>query len=267
MDQEISQSRQATLVWLLRIGCAGCFIGHGVFGLIGKSAWLPYFAVVGIGPDWAWRLMPIVGTVDILAGLSVLFTIRRTVLYYMVIWGLWTALLRPLSGDSVWEAVERAGNYGVPLTLLLLIGLRDTQSKFFAAAEPVATSTSLILPLRLTTALLFLGHGVLMASGKPLLLQHGSILGMSPSTVSVIGCLEIGLALLAIIRVNKALMLTMCLWKVVTEFLFILAGSPVWEFIERAGSYTAPLCLAYILHRATDLKSSRATTAYPQTGK
>ena len=36
------------LEWVLRIGAAGCFIGHGAFGVIGKEAWLPYFAVAGI---------------------------------------------------------------------------------------------------------------------------------------------------------------------------------------------------------------------------
>jgi hypothetical protein len=32
-----------------------------------------------------------------------------------------------------------------------------------------------------------------------------------------------------------------------TEFLFVAAGAPIWEFVERAGSYAAPLALAVLL--------------------
>jgi hypothetical protein len=30
---------------LLRVAAGLCFIGHGAFGIIGKQAWLPYFAI------------------------------------------------------------------------------------------------------------------------------------------------------------------------------------------------------------------------------
>ncbi|MEP7347422.1 MAG: hypothetical protein ABI877_19275, partial [Gemmatimonadaceae bacterium] len=86
---------QPTAYWILRIGAASCFIGHGAFGLITKAAWLPYFAVVGIPESWAWRLMPVVGAVDVLAGMAVLFAPRGLPLVYMTVWALWTALLRP----------------------------------------------------------------------------------------------------------------------------------------------------------------------------
>ena len=91
--------------WALRVGAAGCFIGHGAFGFITKAAWLPFFAVVGIPEAWAWKLMPLVGAVDVLAGMAVLFRPTRLPLIYMSVWALWTALLRPLSGDSVFEAL------------------------------------------------------------------------------------------------------------------------------------------------------------------
>src|SRR3954469_10602764 len=86
---------------ILRLGAAACFIGHGAFGIMTKEAWVPYFAVVGIDRDTAFQMMPIVGMVDILAGLTVLLSPRPIVLLYMTVWGLWTALLRPLSGESV----------------------------------------------------------------------------------------------------------------------------------------------------------------------
>jgi hypothetical protein len=41
----------------------------------------------------------------------------------MALWGLWTATLRPLSGEPVWETIERAPNYLVPAAFLAVRGL------------------------------------------------------------------------------------------------------------------------------------------------
>src|SRR5207244_3012938 len=69
--------------WMLRVACALEFVGHGAFGIITKSAWVPYFAVVGI-PEWlAHRLMPLIGTVDITLGLVVALRPVRAALLYM----------------------------------------------------------------------------------------------------------------------------------------------------------------------------------------
>ncbi len=53
-------SLEATLEGGFRIGIASCFIGHGAFGVLTKEAWLPYFGLVGITPDNAYALMPLV---------------------------------------------------------------------------------------------------------------------------------------------------------------------------------------------------------------
>ena len=68
--------------WCLRVAAAACFIGHGAFGIITKAAWVPFFGVVGIPEAWAWKLMPVVGTMDILMGLSALFYPTRAVLLW-----------------------------------------------------------------------------------------------------------------------------------------------------------------------------------------
>ena len=66
--------------------------------------------------------MPWIGAVDVLVGMAVLFAPRRLPLLYMVGWATWTALLRPLAGEPVFETLERAGNVGVPLAFLVLAG-------------------------------------------------------------------------------------------------------------------------------------------------
>lgn len=113
----------AALHWLLRLACALEFVGHGAFGILTKAAWVPYYGVVGIPEPWAYRLMPLTGAVDVFLGFLVLLKPVRAALLYMAIWGLWTALLRPLSGEPVWETIERAPNYLVPAALLWLRGL------------------------------------------------------------------------------------------------------------------------------------------------
>ena len=65
--------------WCLRIGAAACFIGHGAFGVLTKEAWVQYFAVVGMSRDLAYTLMPIVGMIDIAAGIIVLLSPRPIV--------------------------------------------------------------------------------------------------------------------------------------------------------------------------------------------
>ncbi len=41
-------------------------------------------------------------------------------------------------------------------------------------------------------------------------------------------------------------------WKVGTELLRPMVGEPTWEFIERGGSYAAPLALLYVRRWADD---------------
>jgi len=116
------------IYYTLRVASAMCFIGHGVFGIITKAIWCNYFAVFNIGHDMAYQLMPILGSVDILMGLSLLFYPTGVVLIWLVIWGLITAALRPLSGEPIAEFLERAGNFGAPLVLLLLCNAQKNVS-------------------------------------------------------------------------------------------------------------------------------------------
>jgi len=114
------QATEQKMHYSLRVASAMCFIGHGAFGIITKPIWCNYFAVFGIGHDLAYRLMPILGSVDILLGCMLLFYPIRALFAWLALWGLVTASLRPLSGEPFAELIERAGNFGAPLCLLLL---------------------------------------------------------------------------------------------------------------------------------------------------
>ena len=216
--------------WALRVGAALCFIGHGAFGFLTKAAWVPYFAIVGIPEGVAFQLMPWVGAIDVTVGMAVLFAPRRLPLVYMAVWALWTALLRPLSGESFFETLERAGNYGVPLALLLMSVGRDAAVK---------------RTLQVTTVLLLAGHGALGAFvGKGIFETHYASVGLPQGLTAMVGWFEIGLAAAIAVRPLTSLLLFACAWKLATESLFLVAGAPVWEFVERAGSYAAPMALA-----------------------
>ena len=247
--------------WILRVGAALCFIGHGAFGFITKAAWLPYFAVVGIPEVWAWRLMPLVGAVDVTAGMMVLFAPRRFALGYMTLWALWTALLRPLSGEPVFETIERAGNYGVPFALLVISGWPRNLRGWFSSTPPAPVSHLLAADgrqqlavlqraLQIATALLLAGHGALGAiSGKSLFATHYAAVGLPDGLTAPIGWFELGLAAIIAVRPFASVLLFACAWKLATESLFIAAGAHVWELVERAGSFAAPLALALLMQR------------------
>lgn len=118
--------------WVLRVAVAGEFIGHGVFALQGKKDWLGWFAKFGVSdPAVAAQLLFIVGILDIAFAIIILLKPVRIVLLWMVFWGFWTALIRPLVGMPVWDFVERWANWGAPLALLLLIGWPRSLKEWF----------------------------------------------------------------------------------------------------------------------------------------
>jgi hypothetical protein len=238
---------------ILRAGVAGCFIGHGAFGVITKAAWVPYFAVGGIHEPLAWRLMPWVGTMDIAIGILAFAWPCRALFLWAALWAGWTASLRPLSGESVWEFLERGGNYGVPLTILVATGTAGPlfqRLTFQWTRLNAKTENRLSWALRLTTICLLVGHaGLGLFIHKASLADHYAALGISQpaALVPAVGAFEFSLAALVLFRPSLNLLLGICLWKIATESLFLVVGAPIWEVIERFGSFTAPLALALLL--------------------
>tara|TARA_Y100000310_G_C20678303_1_gene814376 strand:- start:2171 stop:2563 length:393 start_codon:yes stop_codon:yes gene_type:complete len=117
--------------WALRIAVFGSFLGHGVFALQGKESWIPYFTSVGISESMAATLLPLIGTMDVVVALFALFYPIRAVLAWATVWGFATALIRPISGEPIWDFVERAANWGAPLALLYLKGIPKKAKEWF----------------------------------------------------------------------------------------------------------------------------------------
>jgi len=118
--------------WILRIAVAGEFVGHGVFALSGKAQWVGWFANFGITDAiLATKLLFFVGLLDLLVALIVLLRPIRLVLLWAVLWGFWTALIRPIVGEPIWDFVERWANWGAPLALLILLGWPKNWREWF----------------------------------------------------------------------------------------------------------------------------------------
>jgi hypothetical protein len=255
----------------LRVASAMCFIGHGAFGIVTKFVWCNYFAVFGIGHVMAYRIMPSLGVLDISMGLLLLFYPARIIVLWLVLWGLITAALRPLSGEPLAEFLERAGNFGAPMALLLLCG---TENKIPSWFEPIR------LPepyrsgqvrhtkyfLQGIAFLLLAGHGWLNLAGKKALLSQYSSLGWSDThnVAIVAGLTELAMAFIVLIRPSRYLLIIFIVWKMASELFY-----PQWEifeWIERGCSYGVLLALWYIIKPGQRSESSVAYSCLDRAG-
>src|SRR3989338_3224226 len=115
-------------IWALRIGVAGEFLGHGVLALQGKADWLGWFAKFGISdPNTAAMLLTLVGIMDVIVAIIVLVKPIKPILLWAVFWGFWTALVRPIIGQPIWDFIERFANWGTPLALLFLLSKNKSE--------------------------------------------------------------------------------------------------------------------------------------------
>ncbi len=123
---------QKNIKWVLRVAVAGEFIGHGVFALQGKQQWVGWFATFGIADTHvATQLLFWIGIGDIAMAILLLIKPIRIALLWMTFWGFWTALMRPLVGEPVWDFIERWANWGAPLALLLMLGWPKNMKEWF----------------------------------------------------------------------------------------------------------------------------------------
>jgi hypothetical protein len=276
-----SSSATFTLHWMFRISVFMTWVGHGAFGIITKKGWLPYYAVFGIPESIAWRSMPIVGTMDVMLGVLTLLSPCRAFLLWGVTWCTFTACLRPLAGQGIWETLERAGNYGVPLAFLAMVGLGRSWREWF---EPIAPGEPAFLDglrrvrvatiLRFAVGLLLIGHGGYGAfMHKEMLTQMYASAGLggfpmgAAGLTQVIGWFELALGVTVIAIPLPGLLLFVAAWKVATEMLYPVTGYPFWEFIERGGSYWAPIALYFLLTHPALAPEPRTADLSPVRGQ
>ena len=118
--------------WVLRIAVAGEFLGHGIFAFQGKASWISWIQqLTGTDVATATTLLTLVGVVDVLVAIIALLKPIRIVLLWAALWGFWTALVRPLVGEPIWDFVERSANWGAPLALLMMLGWPKSLREWF----------------------------------------------------------------------------------------------------------------------------------------
>jgi hypothetical protein len=252
MNQLTFQQNKDKIYYALRIASAMCFIGHGTFGIITKEIWCNYFAVFGIGHNLAYQLMPVLGIADILFGLSLLVYPTRLVLGWLVVWGLTTALLRPLSGEHFAEFIERAGNYGAPLALILLCRNSINNNNWLTKVTTdftidKQTLKGVTICLRIVVFMLLIGHGWLNLVEKKGIMGQYASLGFSDTAnvAHIVGLFEVFAAGMALIKPIRPVLFAFLIWKMGSELFY-----PHWElfeWVERGGSYGAILALWFAL--------------------
>ncbi len=205
--------------------------------------------------------MTATGISDIAVGLFTLLCPVRAILLYMAFWGLMTACLRPLTGESIFELVERGANYGMPLAFLLLCGSGrlswSVRDWFKRAYPPAALNENLARHaawiMQGSIALLLIGHGGLgIWAHKKEWVEFFAYFGITEAAVTLwhlsqwVGWFEILIGLLVLIRPRRELLLFVLVWKLATELLRPLVGQPLFQFIERGGDYALPFALLWL---------------------
>ncbi|MBI1974711.1 MAG: hypothetical protein HYS51_02630 [Candidatus Zambryskibacteria bacterium] len=115
--------------WLLRIGVAGEFVGHGLLAIGGKTDWVGWISqMINVSAPTATTLLFLIGILDVVVALVVLLRPMKPVLLWAAFWGFWTALVRPLVGQSVLDFVERSANWAAPLALYYLYRTRSKKA-------------------------------------------------------------------------------------------------------------------------------------------
>jgi hypothetical protein len=106
------------LEWLLRIGIAGEFAGHGLLAIGGKGDWVNWIKqLIHVSDPTAKTLLLLIGVFDLVVALIVLVRPVKPILLWAAVWGFWTALVRPIVGVGWLDFIERAANWAAPLAL------------------------------------------------------------------------------------------------------------------------------------------------------
>jgi hypothetical protein len=116
-----NMTNEKKVEWLLRVGVAGEFVGHGLLATGGKKDWVGWITqLTQIGSPMATTLLFWVGVADVIMALIILIKPVKPLLLWMAFWGFWTALVRPIVGVGWLDFIERSANWAAPLALFYL---------------------------------------------------------------------------------------------------------------------------------------------------
>jgi hypothetical protein len=122
------------------------------------------------------------------------------------------------------------------------------------------------LVLRIGVFGVFLGHGVFALEGKQRFVEM--IQSMVPvdaatatSLLFAIGVMDILIAFLALLRPQKYVLAYATVWAFMTAVARVTAGDPVWDFVERAANWAAPLALLFYIQFKSKIKKEPAIAA------
>ena len=120
--------------WILRIGVAGEFLGHGLLAIGEKKDWITWIVqLVHVSVPFATMLIKLIGYSDLVVAAIILVMPIPIVLVWAAFWGFWTALVRPLVGVGWLDFIERFANWAAPLALLYMIGKPKTLKGWFSS--------------------------------------------------------------------------------------------------------------------------------------
>lgn len=107
--------------WFLRVAVFGEFAGHGLLALLGEKSWVELVQkLTGADAGLAAQILFVVGLVDVSVAVITLVRPVNFILVWAVAWGVFTALLPFLMGESIFEFMGEWTNWGAPLALLLM---------------------------------------------------------------------------------------------------------------------------------------------------
>lgn len=106
---------------LLRIGGGICFFGHGMLALTGKTGFLGLLGSLGLDPIQAMPLLKVIGSIDILVALSILFKPNKLVLQWATLWTALTIVAWGIHGDGLMDLARRVPYVTTPLALLYFL--------------------------------------------------------------------------------------------------------------------------------------------------
>lgn len=123
-------TNEKKMEWLLRIGVAGEFAGHGLLALGGKKDWIGWISqLIHTSTQTSTTLLVLIGITDLIVALIVLFKPMKPVLLWATFWGFWTALVRPIVGIGWLDFIERSANWAAPLALYFFYQYKKPEIK------------------------------------------------------------------------------------------------------------------------------------------